>query len=458
MRVIAVINQKGGSGKTTTAINLAAALAQLEQRTLLVDMDPQSHCALGLAIPHERIDLHVGDALLAPRDRPLDAHRLVWGVMRGLDLIPSAPKLAGLEAARGGLAEREDRDQRLGQLLARFADVYPWCVVDCPPSIGLLTFNALRAATAILIPVETSYFAVHGAESQVSTIQALARRVGGIAPHYVVPTMHDENTVVARDMLERIRVKLGEALTPVTIRWDARLREAASLGLPIGEYDPDSTGAADYSALASWMLEHAAEGSDSVALNSLSVLADGGQRSSAAESHGSPSMIEYGRPTSTTTVVMTRAAELAARANRLAQRGQALTEKLQADPRVAAHIEPRPTPASAVRSMTVLYGARWTSQGVLFVQPAAPTARIAVAGDHNGWSSHLNTLRYNSELGVHEGCIPMPPGRNRYRLVIDGRWTSDPHNPLVERNPFGEYDSVIEVPLHAGAPEEHRAA
>lgn len=163
MRTIAIINQKGGSGKTTTAINLSASLARRGHRVLLVDVDPQSHCALGLAIPESHVEVNVGDVMLAPESRRVAPESALWRVSKGLDLLPSSTRLAALEAARGGLAEREDRDRRLLESLRPFADEYDWCLIDCPPFIGLLTFNALRAADEVLIPVETGYFALEGA-------------------------------------------------------------------------------------------------------------------------------------------------------------------------------------------------------------------------------------------------------------------------------------------------------
>lgn len=448
MRTVAIINQKGGSGKTTTAINLAAALARLDRRTLLADLDPQSHGALGLGIPEDHLDLTIADAMLQPTERPIDWSRLLWRVARNLDLAPSSARLAGLEAARGGLADREDRDLRLVGVLARLADQYDWCLIDCPPAVGLLTFNALRAADLVLIPVETAFFALHGAQKQIAAIKALARRMGAPTPYHVLPTMHDPGSTLAEDVLAQIHARMGEHLVPVVIRHDRKLKEAASLGLPVNEFDPDSDGAADYAALAAWLDErprHAnARAHHGAEVN--------GKADAAPAADEGPS-VEVRVP------AISRAAELAARARRLAQRSQELNARLDADPNVArvmrAIEEVAADPPEAEERdarLGRLYGARQTARGVLFVQPAAPTARIFVAGDHNNWSPTATPLRYNPSLGVHEACVPVPPGRCRYRLIVDGRWMADPHNPAVERNPFGECDSIIEVlPIGASA-------
>ena len=251
MRTFAVINQKGGCGKTTTAINLAAALAELGHKTLLVDMDPQSHCALGLAVPESRIERSVADVLLAPPPGILDWQGLIWQVSHRLDLIPSTTALA---AAEHRLAAAPDRDLRLAKALARLDSRYELCLIDCPPSIGLLTFNALRAAREVVIPVETGYFALHGAIKQAMTLQVLADRVRHDVAFYVLPTMHDEQSGLGSQIVAELRRHFGERVLNMTIRYSTGLKEAASQGQPIGEYAPHSPAAEDYRQLAEHLL------------------------------------------------------------------------------------------------------------------------------------------------------------------------------------------------------------
>ncbi len=149
MRTIAIINQKGGCGKTTASINLAATLAAKGQRTLLVDMDPQSHCAMGLAVPEAQLDRSIADLLRVGLDGSLGVADITWQISRHLDLAPSTIALAGIEQQ---LAGASDKDRRLVQVLSTAANRYDFCIVDCPPSIGLLTFNALRAADEVAHP------------------------------------------------------------------------------------------------------------------------------------------------------------------------------------------------------------------------------------------------------------------------------------------------------------------
>jgi len=471
LRTLAIINQKGGSGKTTTAINLAAALARRGRRTLIVDMDPQSHCAVGLAVPEESIDLQTGDALLHA-GRALDLARLVWTVSRNLDLVPSTTKLAGVEAPRGGLADRDDRESRLGAFLEPLGERYDYCIVDCPPSIGLLTFNALRAANEVLIPVETAYFALQGAAKQISTIRAVSRRYGTNTGFRVVATMHDPDSPLATDVMAELRRKYGTRLAETTIRLDPRLREAASLGIPVQELDPASDGATDYDLLASEIdagnplpprTTEEDESSDLVAVSSTArsafLRARGGFEPEVTAEEPAAVGAASGGPAP---APLTRAAELAARARRLSARSAEITRRLASDPDLAeaAQVtdapvvtaaqapapEPKPHAIHTVAPLTAhSVGAHDTGDGVLFAHPAPEEVRVFVAGEHNDWSTSATPMRYNPRTGLHEVRLRLPPGRHRYRLVVEGSWIADPYNPQSEPNPFGGKDSIVVV-------------
>ncbi len=425
MRTIAIINQKGGCGKTTTAINLAAVMAEQGERTLLIDMDPQSHCALGLAVPEAQIERSISDLMRAGLDGTISFSDIVWQIARNLDLAPSTMALAGIEAE---LAVQPDKDRRLMHVLSTVRDHYDFCIIDCPPSIGLLTFNALRAADEVIVPVETGYFAMQGSMKQEATIEMLARRAGHHVRFKALATMYDVRTKLAREILSELRRKFGERLLPVVVHFNAKLKEAASFGQAITEYDPGSRGYQDFEKLVAWLKANPPE-------KPLPV--------EAAPAAPSPAL--------------SRAAELAERARALSVRTAQLQAKLsndvdvvrerRVDPMVAVEEPILQRSATLVEKLAKVYGVRPTSQGLLFVQPVGVSQQLFVAGDFNHWNPNATPLRHDENLNVWQACISVPPGRYRYRLVRDGEWVQDPYNSYVESNPFGELNNVVEVEI-----------
>jgi chromosome partitioning protein len=454
MRTIAIINQKGGCGKTTTAINLSAGLAKRGFRTLLIDLDPQSHCAAGLGVPEDRIELDVSDALRVTDASMLDRTRLLWPVTRGLHLLPSRMKLAGLEAARGGLADMESPQNRLAGVIDRLsrdpkapeptpespepARRFDVVVIDCPPSIGLLSYNALAAATEVVIPVETSYFSLRGAGKQIQTARSVVRHVGASPRIRLLATMYDPELPLARDLLDDLRDRFGAAVIPTVIRMDPDVKEAASFGRPVEDHAPDSMAAQDYGSLAEWLIQHAEI--DRPEPGSDPELADTRQ----APARPEPTLTSPG---------LSRAAEMAMKAASLTQTATRPTQprrSLMPHRPVAIELMQDPEPATATEpdaaGIRHLWGCRPATGGLLFVHPCAQVRSVAVAGTFNGWNPSCGEMTRRDELGIFECRIDAPSGRHEYRLVIDGVWQCDPHNPALVPNGLGGHNNLAVVP------------
>jgi chromosome partitioning protein len=255
-RVIAIANQKGGVGKTTTAINLGACLAVAERSTLVIDADPQGNATSGLGVDRDELDLSVYDLLL----EGVAAER---ALLRGvhfpmLDLLPSHRDLLGAEVA---LAGRPGRETLLRQALRPLRDRYEYVIIDSPPSLGLLTVNTLAAADTVLIPIQCEYYALEGLTQLLNTVRLVQ---GGLNPGLqiegVLLTMFNERLNLSRQVAEEAREYFGPKVFETAIPRNIRLAEAPSFGKPILLYDVLSSGAASYLALAKELMSRNGSG------------------------------------------------------------------------------------------------------------------------------------------------------------------------------------------------------
>ena len=432
MQVIAIVNQKGGCGKTTTSVNLASVLAARGMRVLLVDLDPQSHCAAGLGVPEDRIEYSTLDFLLEPDQRPFDPVSFAactWEVSHGLRLLPSRVKLAAAEAPGGGLMERPDRDRRLMGALTRFEGLVDICIVDCPPTIGLLTFNALRAASEVLVPVETGFFSARGAARQWSTLQAMATRLQRPVAARVLPNLVREESDLDNDLLRSLRRRFGGAICPTVVREHSVIREATGLGRPVVEHAPDSSARADYEQVADWMLSTPPAMITPVQPEAVDPeVADSKEREVGAPNSGSGEV----PPAEITAAVPGRLGELMKRLE---------------DPEVAEDVGGGSvSPGPSVRPGTLR-----------ILQPIEMGERISVTGDFNQWHGMGLPLRPNPEAwgpGMVGIEMPVRSGMLRYRLVVDGVGAPDPANPAHGAGPDNLPCSVIEVPSMAAESDE----
>jgi chromosome partitioning protein len=245
-RVIAVANQKGGVGKTTTAVNLGACLALDEHRTLLVDLDPQANATSGCGAAAESLHGSTYEVLIGQADLPRVLHSVDQIPL--LSLAPAHIRLAGIEVEMAAVMGRE---RKLAEALEPVTALYDFVLIDCPPSLGTLTINALTAADSVLIPVQCEYYALEGLSKLFSTVRLVQRYLNpALQIEGVLLTMYDERLHLSRRVAAEVRDYFGGKVYQTCIRRNVKLAEAPSHGQPIVSYDPVSTGAENYSSLA----------------------------------------------------------------------------------------------------------------------------------------------------------------------------------------------------------------
>jgi chromosome partitioning protein len=255
-RVVAITNQKGGVGKTTTAVNLAASLAAAERRTLLVDADPQGNATSGVGIERERITASLYEALL--EGRPLTGSRFPHVHFSRLDVIPATQDLVGAELE---LVTRPARETALRRALRDVRDEYDYVIVDCPPSLGLLTLNVLTAADSVIIPIQCEYYALEGLSQLLNTIKLVQRNFNpSLSIDGVLLTMYDARLNLCRQVAAEAAEYFGPRMFNMTIPRNVRLAEAPSFGKPILLYDVQSVGARSYIAVAQELIRRAERG------------------------------------------------------------------------------------------------------------------------------------------------------------------------------------------------------
>jgi len=400
MRCVAVINQKGGCGKTTVATNLSACLAAQGHRTLLIDMDPQSHCAVGLAVPEEQIERNIYDVLISPRsDQKAQLKQVVWQIAQNFDLAPSGIELAALEPQ---LANEPGREDCLKHVLTEQAHAYDFVIIDCPPSVGLLTFNALRAADEVIIPVETGYFALHGLGRQLETLRVLQQQCQQQIRFRVLATMYDVRTKLAREVLSELKKNHLAYMFQTIVNFNTKLKEASSFGQAISEYDPASRGMKDFMNLAQELA--------------------GSQATVTAAAQVQTVDAQLRAISKTADELLTESRQM------VGQRSRREQEENTKD-----------------ASQEVFYGVRQDNDIVEFAAIYPKAQRVCVAGDFNNWQPDETNLVNDNGNGRWSLRMPLAAGRYRYRYVVDGRWMQDPHNNNSEHNEFGEYNSILEV-------------
>ncbi len=389
MTVIAIANQKGGCGKTTTAINLAASLGEMQHRILLIDMDPQGHASLGLG---RRCEDVAGLYEVFTQDMELD-EVILNNVAEGVDLVPATISLAAVEHLLADLAKRE---RQLDMHLEPLKNNYDYIIIDCPPALSLLAFNALRCADMVLVPIEMSRFSLDGIERLQETVNLVAEKYHLDIPLAILPTMVDYRTRFTRNVLHEIQDHFAEEILKVCIHYTVRLKEAAWQGKPITVYAPKTLGAADYQRLADEIMHRTAT-------------------------------VQFSRDLALLEEHITRELHV---------------QVIKDEDEATAIFMQEPSIIRVSRDDGDQCDKDLTTVTLRFSD--IPTRDLKIAGDFNNWiPDHNVETRVDHEAIVK--TMRIKPGTYQYRLIIDGKWQEDPNNPNRISNLFGEINSLLKV-------------
>ncbi len=356
MEVLAIANQKGGCGKTTTATNLAAALAINGKKTLLIDLDPQAHASLGLGMEK---DVSIYDCLSKISKKRCSLRDVIVGIQPNFDLAVSNIMLSTIDQE---FADEIGRESRLYDVLKSVADEYDFCLIDCPPNLGFLTVNAIRACQSLIIPVEASRFSVDGVKRLVEIVDLIKERLNHPVDYRLLVNNFDSRLRHSFNILNSIKEVFGDKVFDTIIHINVKIKEAQSCAQTVFAFDKYSRGAKDYYSLSREIIS------------------------------GDQAIIE-----------------------KISQRMKKIIKQ---------------------KSEEVI--------PVTFRIPASLGQDIYIVGDFNNWVADENS-RLTRENGSWKKDLSIKPGSYRYRFIIDGKWQEDPTNPNLEKNPFGEFDSLLKI-------------
>ena len=390
MKTISVANQKGGCGKTTTAINLSSALAVSGKRILLIDLDPQAHATYGLGVANQATDKSIYNALTDNAERRRALSDCIFTVSQNLDIIPSSILLSTIEQE---LKDKEDAVSKLHDILSSGQLNYDYAIIDCPPSLGFLTFNALRAADTVLVPIDMSAFSLMGVAKLLGMLEPIKVKINHSPRVNAVATIFDKRTKYSQTMLEEIKLLFKEQLLETIIRMNVALKKAASKGVSVIQFDNKSNGAIDYLALSKEILNYDNE----IDVKQVSEELDKAIMAIADASD---------RPQSE-----------------------------PANNRIASAL-PQPTLMESVESL---------AKEITFAINAPNAKDIYIVGDFNHWKIDNESRLSRTQDGKWEKRLGLSAGRYKYKFVIDGEWVLDSQNSERIQNAFGTFDSIIHL-------------
>ena len=395
MKILSIANQKGGCGKTTTAINLASALAYHGQKVLLIDLDPQAHATLGLNIDDGNSLYNVISKLTPKKMRIKD---IIIRADKTFDVVPSNVLVGTLEQE---LAEEIGRELRLVDVIADIEGLYDYVLIDCPPSLGFLTVNAIRASNEVIIPVETSRFSMQGVDHLHDIMFLIRDRLNHPVTSRVLITMFDSRLRHSFTMLAKMKDKFGKLLYDTIVHVNVKLKEAAVMGESVLKFDKYCRGSKDYLGLAREILTD-----DKVVMK-----------------------IEKEHKQKVPKPVV------------------AVEEPMEAviNKAIAEAMEEETSYRPSERMQEIVSKETASFVGSALFKLNAPQAQsVYVTGSFNDWSLD-ETCRMKNIGGVWTLQLPLKPGLYKYQFIVDGKWQEDPENKLTERNSFGDVNSLIEV-------------
>ncbi len=382
MTTVSIANQKGGCGKTTTAINLSSALAVSGKKVLLIDLDPQAHATYGLGLANQSVDKSIYNVLTDNGERHRSLADCIFNVSKNLDIIPSSILLSTIEQE---LIDKEDAVSKLYDILSSEQLDYDYTVIDCPPSLGFLTFNALRAANLVLVPIDMSAFSLMGVAKLLGMLELIKVKINHQPRVNAVATIFDRRTKYSQTMLDEIKALFKEQMLETVIRMNVTLKKAASKGISVLQMDRESNGAIDYMALAKEISQYDTE------------------------------KIEEKR-----------------KSEEVQKAIMALTST--EEPQTADISGNTPSLVDSVKSL---------SREVRFAVDAPDAKDIYIVGDFNHWKIDETSRLSRTPDGRWEKSVGLSSGRYKYKFVIDGEWVLDAKNNERVQNAFGTFDSII---------------
>jgi len=339
-----------------------------------------------------------------------------------------------------GVAERESC---LKNVMGEMKGEYDYVVIDCPPAVGLLTFSALMAATDVIVPVDTGYFSLHGLSKQLETLNILCERCNRQVNVGVLASMYDIRTKMAREILAELRSHFADKMFGTIVNFNTKIKEASSFGQPISEYDPASRGQMDFRALAEEVISSEARqqrrelvNSLSDKLESISSTADELLQAETILQRRGKMAAQLAKPAIKT--VQTPKAE---KTNKIADSGQGAVDSKELNAIRYTLNADKDTDAK----LSDYYGVNQINNAVVFVTLYPRAESVQIVGDFNNWQPSKTVMEKVGKSGVWQTKLNLPAGKYRYRLVVDGQWQQDPYNEQTELNPFGGFNSVVEV-------------